>query len=76
VTVSRARKIQRFLTQPNFVAEQFTGMAGKYVRIQKTIRGFGEILEGKHDELPEQSFYMTGQIEEAVEKGKRLMAEG
>jgi F-type H+-transporting ATPase subunit beta len=76
VTVSRARKIQRFLTQPNFVAEQFTGMAGKYVRIQETIRGFGEILEGKHDELPEQSFYMTGQIEEAVEKGKRLMTEG
>jgi F-type H+-transporting ATPase subunit beta len=72
LTVSRARKIQRFLSQPNFVAEQFTGIAGKYVHVQDTIRGFGEILEGKHDELPEQAFYMVGGIEEAVEKGARL----
>jgi F-type H+-transporting ATPase subunit beta len=73
LTVSRARKIQRFLTQPNYVAEAFTGMEGKYVRVQDTVRGFGEILEGKHDELPEQAFYMVGTIDEAVEKGKRLM---
>ncbi|MEE8558330.1 MAG: F0F1 ATP synthase subunit beta [Myxococcota bacterium] len=73
LTVSRARKMQRFLTQPNFVAEQFTGIEGKYVRIQDTIRGFAEILEGKHDELPEQSFYMVGTIEEAAERGKRLL---
>jgi F-type H+-transporting ATPase subunit beta len=76
ITVARARKIQRFLTQPNFVAEQFTGMPGKYVRIQDTVRGFGEILEGKHDELPEQAFFQVGTIEEAAEKGKRMLAEG
>jgi F-type H+-transporting ATPase subunit beta len=75
LTVSRARKIQRFLTQPNFVAEQFTGFPGKYVRIQETVRGFSEILEGAHDGLPEQAFYMVGPIEEAQEKGKRLTAE-
>jgi F-type H+-transporting ATPase subunit beta len=72
LAVARARKLQRFLSQPFFVAEQFTGAAGKYVRLEDTIRGFREILEGKHDELPEQAFYMVGTIEEAVEKAKRL----
>jgi F-type H+-transporting ATPase subunit beta len=69
VTVQRARKIQRFLSQPNFVAEQFTGQPGELVRLEDTIKGFREILEGKHDELPEQAFYMVGTIEQAVEKG-------
>jgi F-type H+-transporting ATPase subunit beta len=72
VTVARARKMQRFLTQPNFVAEQFTGFEGKYVQIQDTVRGFAEVLDGKHDDLPEQAFYMVGTIEEAVEKGRRM----
>ena len=72
LTVARARKIQRFLSQPNFVAEQFTSIPGKYVRIQDTIRGFAEILDGKHDRLPEQAFYMVGAIEDAVEKGARM----
>ncbi len=71
-TVSRARKIQRFLTQPFFVAEVFSGQPGRYVRVKDTVRGFKEILEGKHDELSEQAFYMVGTIEEAVEKGKEL----
>jgi len=71
-TVSRARKIQRFLSQPMFVAEQFTGLAGKFVKIEDTIRGFREIAEGKHDHLPEQAFYMVGTIEEAAEKAKTL----
>ena len=75
-TVFRARKIQRFLTQPFFVAEGFTNQPGKYVPLRDTIRGFGEILEGKHDELPEQAFYMVGTIEEAVEKGQQLQAQG
>jgi F-type H+-transporting ATPase subunit beta len=74
ITVTRARKIQRFLSQPFFVAEQFTGTPGRYVKIQDTVRGFKEILEGKHDELPEQAFYMVGGIEEAVEKGQKLTA--
>ena len=65
-TVSRARKIQRFLSQPMFVAETFTGAAGKYVTLKETIRGFKEILEGKHDDKPEQAFYMKGGIEEAT----------
>lgn len=73
LTVSRARKIQRFLSQPFFVAEQFTGTPGRYVKVQDTVRGFKEILEGLHDELPEQAFYMVGTIEEAVEKGKRIL---
>jgi len=72
LTVGRARRLQRFLSQPFFVAEQFTGIAGKYVLIADTIRGFQEILDGKHDELPEQAFYMVGGIEEAVEKAKKL----
>ena len=71
-TVNRARKIQRFLSQPFFVAEQFSGIAGKYVKLEDTIRGFKEIIEGKHDNLPEQAFYMVGTIEEAVEKAKTL----
>jgi F-type H+-transporting ATPase subunit beta len=66
-TVARARKIQRFLTQPMFVAEIFTGSPGKYVKIEDTIKGFAEIIDGKHDSLPEQAFYMTGTIEEAVQ---------
>ena len=66
LTVSRARKIQKFLSQPFFVAEQFTGKEGKYVPIADTVRGFREIVEGKHDHLPEQAFFMVGGIEEAV----------
>ena len=76
LTVSRARKIQRFLSQPMFVAEAFTGQAGKYVPIRETVRGFKEILDGNHDELPEQAFYMVGGIEEAVEKAREMAAEG
>ncbi len=72
LTVSRARKIQRFLSQPFFVAAQFTGTDGKFVSVKDTVQGFKEILEGKHDDLPEQAFYMVGGIEEAVEKAKRL----
>jgi F-type H+-transporting ATPase subunit beta len=72
IVVQRARKIQRFLSQPNFVAEQFTGQPGEYVKLEDTIKGFQEILEGKHDELPEQAFYMVGTIEQAVEKGRRI----
>ncbi|GIV77200.1 F0F1 ATP synthase subunit beta [Litorilinea aerophila] len=74
--VARARKIQRFLTQPMFVAEQFTGTPGKFVKIEDTVRGFREILDGKHDDLPEQAFYMVGTIEEAVEKAAQLRAGG
>ncbi len=73
LTVARARKIQRFLSQPFHVAEQFTGTPGTYVRLEDTIRGFREILDGKHDDLPEQAFYMVGGIEEAVEKAKTLV---
>ena len=72
LTVSRARKVQRFLSQPFFVAQQFTGQPGKYVPLSETIRGFKEILEGKHDDLPESAFYMVGSIDEAVAKGKKL----
>jgi F-type H+-transporting ATPase subunit beta len=72
LTVARARKIQKFLSQPFFVAEQFTGLKGKYVKIEDTIRGFKEIVEGKHDEVPEQAFYLVGTIEEALEKAKKL----
>jgi F-type H+-transporting ATPase subunit beta len=70
--VERARRIQRFLSQPFFVAEQFTGLQGRYVDVKDTVRGFKEILEGKHDSLPEQAFYLVGTIEEAVEKAKKL----
>jgi len=76
LTVARARRIQRFLSQPMFVTEVFTGRKGKYVPIKETIRGFKEILEGKHDTLPEQAFYMIGTIDEAVEEAKRLGEEG
>src|SRR5512133_2421118 len=75
LVVARARKIQRFLSQPNFVAEQFTGTPGEYVKTEDTIAGFQEIIDGKHDELPEQAFYMVGTIENAVEKGRRLGGE-
>jgi ATP synthase F1 beta subunit len=75
LTVSRARKLQRFLSQPFHVAEQFTGMAGKYVKLADTIRGFKEICEGKWDHLPEQAFYMVGTIEEAAEKAEKLAAQ-
>src|SRR6266511_206138 len=75
LTVARARKIQRFLSQPNFVAEQFTGTPGQYVKLEDTIRGFREILDGKHDDLPEQAFYMVGTIEGAVDKGRTLAGE-
>jgi len=75
LTVNRARRIQRFCSQPFHVAEQFTGIPGKYVPVKETVRGFKEILEGKHDELPEAAFYMVGTIDEAVEKAKQ-MSEG
>jgi len=75
INVARARKIQRFLSQPMFVAEIFTGRPGKYVPIKETVRGFKEILEGKHDDLPEQAFYMVGTIEEAVEQAKTMRGE-
>ena len=74
LTVSRARKIQRFLSQPFFVAEQFTGIKGKYVPIGETIQGFNEICEGKHDEIPEQAFWMMGGIEEVLEKAEQMKA--
>jgi F-type H+-transporting ATPase subunit beta len=74
--VARARRIQRFLSQPFFVAEQFTGSAGRYVSLSDTIQGFKEIIEGKHDELPEQAFYMVGKIDEVVEKAKRIREGG
>jgi len=70
--VSRARKIQKFFSQPFHVAEQFTGLAGKYVKLEDTIRGFREVVDGKHDDLPEQAFYMVGTIEEVVEKAKTI----
>ena len=75
LTVARARKMQRFLTQPFFVAEVFTGSPGRYVKIEDTVRGFKEILDGKHDDLPEAAFYMVGSIEEAVEKAERMRSE-
>jgi len=74
LTVGRARRIQRFLSQPMFVAEAFTGTAGRYVPVKETVRGFKEILEGKHDHLPEQAFYMVGTIDDALEKAKKLGA--
>ena len=76
LTVFRARKIQRFLTQPFFVAEAFTNQPGKYVPLRDTVRGFAEILEGQHDDLPEQAFYMVGTIEEAVEKAQQMAGGG
>jgi F-type H+-transporting ATPase subunit beta len=75
LTVARARKIERFLSQPFFVAEVFTGSPGKYVTLEKTIEGFKRILSGELDELPEQAFYMVGDIDEAIAKGEKLKAE-
>jgi len=72
--VARARKIEKFLSQPMYVAEQFTGLAGKYVKIADTVRGFKEIVEGKHDDIPEQAFYMVGTIEEVLEKNEKMTA--
>ena len=72
LTVTRARKIQKFLSQPFFVAEQFTGTPGKYVKLEETIRSFKEVIEGKHDDVPEQAFYMVGDIEEVLEKAKKM----
>ena len=72
LTVARARRLQRFLSQPFFVAEQFTGIKGKYVKIEDTVKGIQEVIDGKHDELPEQAFYMVGGIEEVVEKAKEM----
>jgi F-type H+-transporting ATPase subunit beta len=74
LTVARARKIQLFLSQPNFVAEQFTGLQGRYVPLKETIRGFKEVVEGKHDDIPEQAFYMVGGIDEALEKAEQMKA--
>lgn len=76
LTVARARKLQRFLTQPMFVAEQFTGTPGKYVKIEDTVRGAREILDGKHDDLPEAAFYMVGGIEDVIEKAEQLRSQG
>jgi F-type H+-transporting ATPase subunit beta len=76
LVVSRARKIQRFLSQPFFVASQFTGLEGKYVKLEDTIKGFREIVEGKHDDLPERAFYMVGTIEEARAQAERMAKEG
>jgi F-type H+-transporting ATPase subunit beta len=76
VAVNRARRLQRFLTQPFFVSEPFTGMRGRYVPLPETLRGFREILEGRHDDLPEQAFYMIGPIDEAVEKANELAEKG
>ena len=75
LVVQRARKIERYLSQPNYVAEQFTGTPGEYVKLDDTIRGFTEILDGKHDDLPEQAFYMVGAIEQAVERAKKMSEE-
>ncbi|GIT66892.1 MAG: hypothetical protein Ct9H300mP25_03640 [Acidobacteriota bacterium] len=74
VAVTRARKLQRFLSQPFFVAEQFTGVEGRYVPIADTVRGFKEIVEGKHDDIPEQAFKMVGTIEEVLENAEKLKA--
>jgi F-type H+/Na+-transporting ATPase subunit beta len=72
IIVSRARKIERFFSQPMFVAEQFTGIPGRYVTLRETVRSFREILDGKHDDLPEQAFSMVGTIEDAIEKARTL----
>jgi F-type H+-transporting ATPase subunit beta len=75
-TVGRARRIQNFLSQPFHVAEQFTGRPGKYVKLADTIRSFKEIVEGKHDQLPEQAFYMQGTIDEVLERAEELKKQG
>jgi F-type H+/Na+-transporting ATPase subunit beta len=73
-TVARARKVEKFMSQPMFVAEQFTGLAGKYIKVEDTVRGFKEIVSGKHDEVPEQAFYMVGTIEDVLEKAEKMTA--
>ena len=75
VIVARARKLQRFLSQPFFVAEQFTGVKGKYISVADTVQGFKEVVEGKHDNLPEQAFYMVGNIDEVLERAKQLASD-
>ena len=75
LTVSRARRVQRFLSQPFHVAEQFTGMKGAFVSIEDTIKGFNMIMDGEVDQYPEAAFMMVGSIEEAIEKGKKLISE-
>ena len=75
ITVARARRLQRYMSQPFFVGAQFTGREGRYVELKETVRGFREILDGKHDALPEQAFYMVGPIEEAVAKAERMAGE-
>ena len=75
LTVARARKIQRFLSQPFFVAEQFTGRSGEYVPVEETVRGFREIVAGEHDEIPERAFYMQGPMEQVMEAAKEMKAE-
>ena len=75
LAVARARKIEKFLSQPFFVATQFTGLEGKFVSIADSIRGFREIVDGKHDDLPEQAFYLVGGIDEAVEKAEKMKSE-
>ena len=72
LTVHRARRLEKFLSQPFHVAEQFTGMPGKYVKLEDTIRSFKEIVAGQHDDLPENAFYMVGSIDEAIEKAKAM----
>ncbi len=74
LTVTRARKIQRFLSQPFHVAEQFTGAPGRYVKVADTVKGFKEIVEGKHDEIPEKAFYMKGTIDEVLEAAEKSKA--
>jgi len=76
LTVNRARKIQRFLSQPFFVAEVFTGKAGKYCRIEDTVDGFRQIIDGQHDDVPEQAFYMVGTIDEVLERARDLASQG
>ena len=75
-TVNRARRVQRFLSQPFFVAEVFTGSPGKLVPVEETIKGFKAIVDGEYDDLPEAAFYMVGGIDEVIEKAKRMAAEG
>jgi len=75
LTVARARRIQRFLSQPFHVAEAFTNTPGKYVKIEDTVRAFKEIVEGKHDDIPERAFYMAGGIEDVVERAKQMAEE-
>jgi F-type H+/Na+-transporting ATPase subunit beta len=74
ITVSRARKVQKFLSQPFHVAEQFTGIPGRYCKIEDTVRSFKEVIEGKHDDVPEQAFYMKGTIDEVLETAEKMKA--